>query len=122
MANDTLPTPPRSNGTIDATTRGTPTAAPQHGENPVTTRRNGSPERMDGELSAGNTSHLGATGNAWLTLVRSPTPDPGTPLGSPPPAAYWGTPPVDPRSSGDGGTSLYRTALPPQVAVLQQAP
>ena len=74
MAKDTLPSPRGFNGTVGTTTRGMPTAALQHGENPAATRRNGSHGKTYGELSAGNTSPTGATGNGWLTLTLSPTP------------------------------------------------
>ena len=43
-------------------------------------------------------------------------------MASPPPAAYRGPLPVDPRYSGDGPTSLYGMALASQGASLQQAP
>ena len=44
------------------------------------------------------------------------------PVASPPPAAYWGPPPLDPRYSGDGRTSLYGATMPPQGTNIQQAP
>ena len=43
VAKDTLPGPRGANGAVGTTTGGIPTTALRHGENPLATRRNGSP-------------------------------------------------------------------------------
>ena len=47
---------------------------------------------------------------------------PQAPLASPPPMAYWGPPPVDPRYSGDGRPSPYEMGPAPSRDGPQQAP
>ena len=62
-------------------------------------------------------------GYGELMVYRRPESYPMTqahqaPTASPSPAAYWGPPLVDPCYTGDGRTSLYGLAMPPQGANL----
>ena len=44
------------------------------------------------------------------------------PGASPPPAAYWGAPPVESRYPGDGRTPPYGATMPPQGAGIPRTP